>query len=295
MIWSAGAILPDDGLAIPVADRTFEHGLGLFETLRTWGGRPSLLDAHNARMLRSAEALGLPIDPASLPDLGAVAHLLRAEGIAGDRMLRVTASGGTASGKSVVWMRSAPLPEPIHEDGASLLLDAWKINPDDSMARHKSLNYWSRRLAHEEARRRGFDESLSGTAENHAGDFYYEGSRANLFLVMDWRFGIGPLGIGRPTIFTASEAGPIVPGIMRRLVLDVARELPVEVEEVEGLNAEWLDGRGEVFLTNSVREIIPVRRAVLAGNGLEYTWPAPGRWTRKLQELVSGRLRGDRG
>ena len=54
MIWVGGRIVPDDALTVSVRDRTFEHGLGLFETLRTWGGRATLLDRHKSRMLRSA-------------------------------------------------------------------------------------------------------------------------------------------------------------------------------------------------------------------------------------------------
>ena len=41
MIWVEGRIVADDALRISVLDRTFEHGLGLFETLRTWNGRPT--------------------------------------------------------------------------------------------------------------------------------------------------------------------------------------------------------------------------------------------------------------
>ncbi len=167
MIWVEGKILPDDGLTISVLDRTFEHGLGLFETLRTWGGRPTLLDRHKARMLRSAEELKLPIDPASLPDAEDVRALLEAEGLKEDRMLRITASGGTAEAPPVVWMRSSQLPSLMGEGGASLLLNAWKVAPKDPMARHKSLNYWSRRLAYEEAQRRGFDEAYERNRSGH--------------------------------------------------------------------------------------------------------------------------------
>ena len=38
MIWVKGEIVADEALTISALDRTFEHGLGLFETLRTWGG-----------------------------------------------------------------------------------------------------------------------------------------------------------------------------------------------------------------------------------------------------------------
>jgi len=295
MIWVGGEILPDAPLSISVLDRTFEHGLGLFETLRTWGGRPTLLDRHLARMLRSARELQIPIDPSSLPGMDDVSRLLEAEGLPGDRMLRITASGGTASGPSMVWMRSSPLPPPIGEDGASLLLGAWPIVLDDPLARHKTLNYWSRRRASEEARRRGYDEALSRVTEDHGHHYYYEGSRTNLFHIRGWRFGRGPLGIARPTLLTASETGPIVPGVMRALVLEVAQELPIEVEEADGIDDEWLDGRGEIFLTNAVRGIIPVGLARFTDNALEYRWAAPGRWTARLQELVARRLRPEPG
>ena len=68
MIWVRGRIVPDDALAISVLDRTFEHGLGLFETLRTWSGQPTLLPRHLDRLTRSAAELGLPHDREALPD-----------------------------------------------------------------------------------------------------------------------------------------------------------------------------------------------------------------------------------
>ncbi|MBV8231221.1 MAG: aminotransferase class IV, partial [Planctomycetaceae bacterium] len=88
MIWVGGRVVPDDQLSVSVLDRTFEHGLGLFETLRSWSGRATLLDRHLSRLRRSAEELGLLIDPSALPDAEAVAILLRANGVEGDAMLR---------------------------------------------------------------------------------------------------------------------------------------------------------------------------------------------------------------
>ena len=94
MIWVGGSVVADDALSISVLDRTFEHGLGLFETFRTWNGHPSLLDRHLARLRRSAAELKLPLAPAALPDAAAVAALLRVEGHNEDRRLRITLSGG---------------------------------------------------------------------------------------------------------------------------------------------------------------------------------------------------------
>ena len=53
-IWVRGRVVPDESLRISVLDRTFEHGLGLFETLRTWNGYPTLLARHVERLKRSS-------------------------------------------------------------------------------------------------------------------------------------------------------------------------------------------------------------------------------------------------
>ena len=55
MIWVGGRIVSEAEAGDRAADRALEHGLGLFETLRTWNGHPSLLDRHLERMRRSAE------------------------------------------------------------------------------------------------------------------------------------------------------------------------------------------------------------------------------------------------
>src|SRR5436305_6346359 len=111
MIWVGGRLVADDALSVSVLDRSFEHGLGLFETLRTWNRRAPLLDRHLARMTRSAEALGLPLDRAQLPNSRAVAELVEESLLEGDAMLRITLTGGRSdSGGSIIWMRTARLP-----------------------------------------------------------------------------------------------------------------------------------------------------------------------------------------
>jgi branched-subunit amino acid aminotransferase/4-amino-4-deoxychorismate lyase len=267
MIWVGGRVVSEESLAIGPADRVLEHGLGLFETLRTWNGYPTLLARHLDRLRRSAEALQIPLHSTSLPDARAVAELLRESRVGRDARIRITATGGvSAAGGSTVWMRCDPLPPEATSNGAVLVPSPWPIVYDDPLARHKSLNYWSRRLAFEDARRRGADEALFSTPEGRI----WEGSRSNLFLVRD------------ETLWTPGLEGPIVPGIMRGLVLERAASLGLSLREGD-LWGHDLDEAEEVFLTNAVRGIIPVARAL--GRGFE----APGPWTRRLRDaLVEG-------
>ncbi|AGA30404.1 aminotransferase class IV [Singulisphaera acidiphila] len=268
MIWVDGRIVPDQALTISVLDRTFEHGLGLFETLRTWQGGTPLLDRHLARLRKSAKALGLPLETSALPDLAAVTQLLEANGHVGDAALRLTLTGGVSDAAgATLWMRSAPLPPSmITGPGAVVDFGSWWVDPNDPLLRHKTLNYWRRRSAYQDARERGFDEILSVSA----GLNLWEGSRTNLFFVA-----------GNELVTPALD-GPIVPGIMRELVLELAPSSALEIREVTNLEPNDLQDASEVFLTNSVRGVIPVARLG------DLSWDVPGGpRTVRLKSLLS--------
>ena len=124
MLWSRGELVADDALMISALDRTFEHGLGLFETFRTWNGHPTLLHRHLDRLQSSARELGLPLETGQLPDSRAVAELIAASRdvvpAGQDARLRITLSGGLATNPpsgSVLWMSAGPLALPRRESG----------------------------------------------------------------------------------------------------------------------------------------------------------------------------------
>ncbi|GAC1468428.1 MAG: aminotransferase class IV [Isosphaeraceae bacterium] len=279
MIWTDGQVLPEEALKVGILDRTFEHGLGLFETLRTWRRRAPLLDRHLARMRRSASELGLPFETLRIPDASSVAALLDAEPGPDDVVLRITLSGGlSATMGGTLWMRTLPLPKPARPEGMAVEIGSW-TRPGDSLARHKTLNYWSRRRAFESAGARGFDEILQGF-DSTGHRKVLEGSRTNLFCVRG------------STLFTPSTRCPIVPGIMRALVIEQMKTVDgLDLREVDGFHWEDLRGAEEVFLTNSVRGIVPVGRLVTSTAEAPRDWPADRPWTQRLSRLVNDWLR----
>jgi branched-subunit amino acid aminotransferase/4-amino-4-deoxychorismate lyase len=269
MLWARGELVQDSALSVSVLDLTFEHGLGLFETFRTWNGHATLLDRHVERLKESARALGLPLEPGQLPGSRDVALLIAANRNVlppgQDARLRITLSGGlatTPSSGSLLWMTAGPLPPP-HPTPGVIISGSFEVSADDLLARHKTLNYWRRRIAHADAVAAGSDEVLCVT---HDG-LLCEASRSNLFLVEDGR------------LYTPSLGGPLLPGIMRRLVVEKAGQAGLEVEEAS-LPVERIKRADEAFLTNSVRGIVPI--AELTGAKLE----APGRMTRQLWNHV---------
>jgi branched-subunit amino acid aminotransferase/4-amino-4-deoxychorismate lyase len=272
MIWVKGEVIPDDGLTINASDRTFEHGLGLFETMRTWGGRPVFLAKHRARMMKSAAVLRIPIDPDHFPDEKAVARLSEATGDPNDQVLRVTASGGSPGAGSVVWMKARSLP--TVKKSFRIELGQWSIQPDNPLSCHKSLNFWNRRIARESLAYSGMDETLGAKA----GEGYVEGSVSNVFVIQGGQW------------FTPSVLGPIIPGLMRRHVIDLARELGIPGRQVSSLDRATIWAADEVFLTNSLMGIMPVDGAFDAITRQFHRWPAPGPVTKILRSTLLERL-----
>jgi branched-subunit amino acid aminotransferase/4-amino-4-deoxychorismate lyase len=248
---------------INVLDRTFEHGLGLFETLRTWNGHPTLLSRHLDRLTRSSTELGLPLDRAALPDQQAVQALLEADRREGDAMLRITLSGGfSESHGGAVWMRSFPLPPSVREGG--VVLGPAHPARFGLLAGHKTLNYWSNRLMFESARSGGFDECVTISPDG----YIWEGSRSNLFVVMEGQ------------LLTPPCDGRVLPGIMRGLILERATRIGLDARETPLGLLDPLLRPEEIFLSNSARGIMPV------GQWGEARYPAPGPITRRLWDDI---------
>ena len=275
MIWVAGEIIPADSLLIPAHDHTFEHGLGLFETFRTWNQRATTLPLQLERLIHSSQALGLPQPlPDDLPDQAAVNELLQANGHSSDRLLRLTMSAGSPRTRPVIWLQDRPLPSATRAGGAKIRA-SWHIEPNDLLHGHKTLNYWRRRLIFEKAQHEGLDEDL---ALHGADEAATEGTRTNIFLIRG------------NTLKTPGAFGGLLPGIMRRLVLDQAGQFPsLEIEtSVSALPLDEIANADEVFLTNSVRGMVPVGSCVFGRSGLvrETRLPAPGPITTMLWEQV---------
>ncbi len=252
MIWTQDRWIEDQDFSIGAEDDLCVHGIGLFETFRTWNGRAPLLERHLDRLTRSASELGISFQRASLPDHRTIESFLTSNPHGGESVFRVTLSGGPLSGPGRVWMRRGPLPGTSSSRlGSKLLACPSPVSEFDVLSRHKTTNYWSRQLVHYRAMYEGFDEALF-LMPTRFGSVAVEGSRTNLFLVVGDR------------LLTAAEDAPILPGVMRGLVLELAARIGLEIEVVgwssiqEQAGSLPLEGADEVFLTNSVRGILPV-------------------------------------
>ena len=235
--------------AVPALDRGLLYGYGLFETMRSYGGRVFRLEEHYRRLVEGAAVLDLP--PAfTLDDLRvAVDALLESNGLA-DAYLRLTVTAGPTpddgGASPSVLLVARPLsgyPPDLYQRGMAAVTSTTRRNEASPLSRVKSLNYLDNLLAREEARRRGADEAILLNTRG----LVAEGSASNVFLVSSE-------GLLTPSI----ESGAL-PGITRATVIELAREAGIACLEDE-IEAATFAGAAEAFLTNSIMEVMPLTR-----------------------------------
>jgi len=267
-----GLVAAEDA-KVSIYDAGLLHGVGLFETMRSYQGVIFRLADHLERMFRSAGELGFIVTQKREEVAGWLDVLLEANDLR-DARLRLTMTRGNLRevsdedpGQSVMFATASamtPYPPELYQRGMTVIVSDYKQNPADPTVRHKTLNYFSRLAALQEAQKKQAGEAIWLTTNNHLA----EGSISNVFLVKDEQLLTPPLDT------------PVLPGITRQAVLELAAENEVEYQE-EKLTIQDLLGADEVFLTNSIMELMPVCRIERHAVGKE----KPGPVYKKLHDL----------
>jgi branched-chain amino acid aminotransferase len=287
--WVDGRLLPANEPHLSAFDRGFQLGDGVFETLRARGGRTAELDAHLARLERSATGLGIELPAGTNAALtAAIAELLAAEGLAGaegDAAIRITVSRGRFAGRGLlppdervrptVVVQAWPVlpPPPGHlERGLHLMPSAVRRDPSSPLAALKTTSRADYVFARIEARTAGADDALFLTIE---GDLS-EATSANVFLVRGTE-------LATPSLDCA-----ILPGTTRDWILGWAVRAGLKTFEARLTPAD-LAAADEAFISSSVAGILPVtrfdRRPIGTGQ--------PGPWTRRAREEREQFIRGE--
>jgi branched-chain amino acid aminotransferase len=257
--------------SLDVLDRGFHYGEGLFETLRTFGGVPRLLEAHLARLAESCRRTDIDVDLAAVRT--AVADALA--GAPGESIVRIVVSRGSGplgpdaplGASPTVVVAARPLTA-----GASapcrLRTRPGHPSASGSAAGLKATSYLGFTMARSEARAVGADEVLF---LDDAG-LVLEAATANVFAVTG--------GVAR----TPRASAGILPGIARALLLDTGPAFGVVARE-DALTVHDLYGADEVFLTNAVRLVVPV--GAVDGRSFPAPGPVTAAITRGLHERLS--------
>jgi len=267
-----GAIVAPEDAKVSVYDRGFLYGDAVFEVLRTYGGVPFAAEEHLGRLRRSAERVGmtLPVTEATLR-----AEVDRALAETGNKesyvRIMVTRGSGPLSLdpdmardplRVVLVEPVAPPAREAYATGiAAVTVHARRTVDETTAVGAKVANYLANLLAVRQAKAQGGQEALVVDAQGSV----VEGASSNVFVVKSGR------------LRTPPEAAGILPGITRDRILAAARGLGIPVEE-DGLRPEDLYQADEVFITSSIREVLPV----VSVDGHCVGLGAPGAVTRRL-------------
>jgi branched-chain amino acid aminotransferase len=243
-LWHNTRIVTDDRLTIDPSERGLLLGDGVFETIAVFGGKPAWLGDHLDRMMKGAEAFGIPIARETIEE-AVEATLRHAGGVHG--ILRVTLTRGPGhrglavpGDEPTLLCALAPWRRKSLFQPARLATSTVRRNEGSPAARLKSLSYADNILA---AREIAADATDALLLSNHGR--LACAATANVFLLEGTRIATPPVADGA------------LPGIARKHVLDLAFTLGFDTVE-RSLTPEDAVSANLVFLTNSLRLIAPV-------------------------------------
>jgi branched-chain amino acid aminotransferase len=244
-IWCNGQWQAADGVMGAALDRGGLVGLGLFETMLALDGRAVFLERHIARLQRSGERFGWSLELEGFQRIGA--ELLVRNGLAkGRARLRLTVTAGsgplddlTPGADRQVWLAALPLT--AGPDSIKLGLSPWRRHESSALAGLKSASYAENLVALDEARRRGFQETLF----LNTADEVCEAATANIFLVKNG------------TVLTPPLASGCLPGVGREVICELAQRHGLVCEQ-RTLTLANVTAADEIFLTSALRGPVAV-------------------------------------
>lgn len=251
-IFINGKLLDKEDAKISVYDHGLLYGDGVFEGLRSYGGKVFRLEQHLERLWNSAKAISLEIPMAREALAQAVRNTLEANGIQ-DGYIRLVVTRGAGSlgldpNKTsdpqviIITDHISLYPEEFYQKGLSMVTVSTRRNHPAALSpRIKSLNYLNNILAKVEGLQAGCPEALM---LNHKGEVA-ECTGDNLFLVR-----------GGGLVTPSTDAG-ILEGITRQAVIELAQAAGLEVLEIS-LSQQDVYDADECFLTGTAAEVVPV-------------------------------------
>lgn len=257
-----GSFVSSDQAVIPVDDLAVLRGFGVFDLVRTYGGKPFFLKEHIERLRHSAVEIGLHFPWTSNELINIVLKTLEKNSYR-ESNIRLVVTGGSSPDfmtpqnkpRLLVLISPVPvLPETWYSDGVKIVTHmAERFKPGV-----KSINYIAATVALEEARQKGAIEAIYLDRKG----FVLEGTTCNIFAF-----------IGKELVTPGRD---ILAGITRQVVLNVAKEnFNIQIRDI---SKQELLSADEVFITGTNKGVVPVVQVdeTTIGSG------TPGPLTRQL-------------
>ncbi len=251
-----GQIAPLEAASLPVTDRGFLLGDSVFEVMARVAGKTLDSAAHLARLRDSATKIELEIpwsDEEFFFEIEALAGLL---GEPGKQLVRIVVTRGDGLGvapleqstrpRRITMVQNAKLSPTSAQEGVKLKRKALGSTFRGPLGK-ASANYHRTTPALIQVYREGFDDLLWVNSEGEI----TESSSSNVFCISRQ----GDL----VEIATPPESSGLLPGVTRRRVIELLTRAKIPVTE-RVIFSDELASFDEMFLTSSVRGLVPVKR-----------------------------------
>lgn len=280
-VYLNGKFIPDSEATIPVTDRGFIFGDGVYEVIRVIDGRLFREKEHLDRLEEGLVGLQINVKADQLQSLSKNMHELlnRNSLLEGEATLYLQITRGAASPRThtfpepevepTIFLSTTPFKphRDLHESGT----DAITL-PDLRWARcHlKTVNLLPNILARQQAVDAGVDSAVM-----IRDGMITESPNANIF------------GVRQGVLYTYPDSPYILSGITRQLVFELAEELSIPVKTVPILAKDLFD-LDELFFSGTTTDIQPVVEI----DGKPIGEGKPGDIVRKIQKAFRQKLYG---
>lgn len=218
------------------------YGYGLFETLKIVKGNPINLYEHFNRMKNSSMELNIEMN-LDFEKFKKIVTNEIAKNFSDVFVLRINLLKN--KGKSQIFFnkRDYVYTSDLYERGYDLNFSSVLRNETSKILYHKTFNYLENFLELETAKAKGYDETIFLNTKGYIS----ECSTCNIFI------------INKEKIYTPKIENGILNGIIREQIIDKVKKIGIEVCQ-ENISKDFLLKGEEVFLTNSLIGIMPVRK-----------------------------------
>ncbi len=260
-----GKFVKEENAKVSVFDNGFLYGDGVYDTLRTYGGKVFGIERHVERLERSAKRMKIKL-PFKKKEIGEMVLKLVDKNKFKESRIRITVTRGVGSKgfseckNPTLLIQSVELkPElkSVYEKG----VDVITVKLERMAPEAKTTSLLPMILAHQEMDRLDVFEAFYVDCR----DFVTEGTITNLFIIKN--------GV----LITPKKN--VLEGMTRLIILKLAGDCDLKVAE-RNVKRCALYEADEVFITNAPRKIIPVKKI----DGIKVADGKVGENTKKLMK-----------
>lgn len=251
LIYLDGKLVPESEAKVSVFDHGLLYGDGCFEGIRIYNGRVFRLTEHLVRLYESARSICLTI-PISIEEMEKATVETVAANNLGDGYIRLLITRGVGplglnpyqcpkAGIIIIASGITLYAAEKYETGLNLITCATRRpTPAALSPQVKSLNYLNNIMAKIECIQAGCEEGIMLNEQGYVA----ECTGDNVFVIKSGQ------------IYTPTIASGALNGITRMAVIEVMREMGLQVHEITMTRHEIYTA-DECFLTGTAAEVIP--------------------------------------